>query len=99
MKAWFVGFDLATLFLVLRLLRFTGRPIGLSVSYAWCPLVIKEIANSGHLDALAFFLTTLAICLAVSALFRPVGGPARPWPATSASIRLALAFGAKLYPV
>ena len=39
--------------------------------YAWCPLVIKEIANSGHLDALAYFLATLAIYLAASAAFRP----------------------------
>ena len=71
MKAWFVGFDLATLFLVIRLLRFTGRPFGLSLMYAWCPLVIKEIGNSGHLDASAIFLATLAIYVAVSALFRP----------------------------
>ncbi|MBI3863080.1 MAG: hypothetical protein HY290_14405 [Planctomycetia bacterium] len=98
MKAWFVGFDLATLFVVLRLLQFTGRPLGLSVIYAWCPLVIKEIANSGHLDALAFFLTTLAMYLAIAALFCPARLP-RTGTAIGASILLALACGAKLYPV
>ena len=99
MKAWFVGFELATLFLVIRLLRFTGRPIGLSLTYAWCPLAIKEIGNSGHLDALAFFLATLAIYLAVSALFRPSGSRPRMGRAAVASIFLALACGAKLYPI
>lgn len=99
MKSLFVGFDLGTLYLVIGLLRFTGRPIGLSLIYAWCPLVIKEIGNSGHLDALAFFLTTLAIKIAVSALFRPTVGPSRIWTAASASIFLALACGAKLYPI
>ena len=99
MKAWFAAFDLGTLFLVIRLLRLTGRPIGWSLIYAWCPLVIKEIANSGHLDALAFFLTTLAIERAVSVLFRPVAGPPRTWSAAFPPALLALACGAKLYPV
>src|SRR5207249_1533845 len=69
MKAWFVGFDLATLGLVITLLRFTGRPVGWSLAYGWCPLVIKEFAHSGHLDALAVFLTMLALSLAVRARF------------------------------
>lgn len=99
MKAWFVGFDLATLLLVIRLLRFTDRPVGLSVVYAWCPLVVKEIANSGHLDALAYFLTTLAISLAVRGLFAPQTHWPRWWSAAGASAVLALACGAKLYPV
>lgn len=98
MKAWFVGFDLATLFLVIRLLRFTGRPIGLALVYAWCPLVIKEIGKSGHLDALAFCLATLAVDLAVSALYRPTGSRQRLGTAAAASAVLALASGAKLYP-
>lgn len=100
MKAWFVGFDLATLFVVIRLLRIAGRPMGLSLIYAWCPLVIKEIANSGHLDSLAFFLATLAIYVAVPALFRPADNRAnRIWAAAGALGLLALACGAKLYPI
>src|SRR5262249_37420057 len=107
MKAWFVGFDLATLALVIGLLKFTGRPIGWSVAYGWCPLVLKEVANSGHLDAMAVFLTTLAVSLAVMSLFtRPVDGGAESegsrsarWLAIAAALVLALAVGAKIYPI
>ena len=69
MKAWFVLFDLATIPLVIWLLRWIGKPIGWVVAYAWCPLLIKEVANSGHLDALAVFLSTAAFYLACRAMF------------------------------
>ena len=65
LKIWLLGFDLATCGVILLLLRSTGRPPGLVILYAWCPLVLKEFANSGHLDAIAVFLTTLALWLAV----------------------------------
>jgi hypothetical protein len=65
MKAWMVGWDLATLWLVFRLLSLTGRPIGWAVLYGWCPLLMKEVANSGHLDVIAVFLTTLSLYLLV----------------------------------
>ena len=65
LKIWLLGFDLATGALVLMLLRETGRPLGMFVLYAWCPLVLKEFSNSGHLDVIAVFLTTLAMWLAV----------------------------------
>lgn len=71
MKAWFVLFDLMTLAIVVGLLRRMGRPSTEVVVYAWCPLVIKEIANSGHLDSLAVFLTTLSFYVALKALFPP----------------------------
>lgn len=99
MKAWFVGFDLATLLLVVRLLRLTDRPVGWAVAYAWCPLLIKEIANSGHLDSLAVFLTTLSLWLAVRVLFQPGTAASNRWAATASSLVLALAVGAKLYPL
>jgi hypothetical protein len=99
MKAWFVAFDLATLVLVLRLLALARLPPGLSLIYAWCPLLIKEIANSGHLDALAFFLTTAAGYFALQVLFFPdrLRSPRRT--AVFAASLLALAAGSKLYPV
>jgi hypothetical protein len=115
LKIWLLGFDLATGGLVLLLLRQTGRPLGMVVLYAWCPLVLKEFANSGHLDVIAVFLTTLAMWLAVrsAACGRGrAGGQATdarhepPTPvgrrgldAMAGGVVLALAVGAKLYPV
>jgi len=59
MKIWLVAFDMLTLTLVIVLLRLSGLPFGLSIIYGWCPLLMKEVANSGHLDAIAVLLTAL----------------------------------------
>lgn len=100
MKAWFVAFDLATLALVLRLLRQSGRHRGWAVAYGWCPLVVKEIANSGHLDALATCLMTFAVSLLLSALTTSPEQAARRYRlSVGAAFALALGVGAKLYPV
>jgi hypothetical protein len=100
MKAWFVLFDLLTIVVVIKLLWVCGRPPSAVVIYAWCALVIKEIANSGHLDSLAVLLTTLSCYLAAKALFPPVANSR--WPrrgAVGAAFVLGLAVGAKLYPL
>lgn len=107
MKAWFIGFDIATLFAVIALLRLCNMPVGFSVIYAWCPLLMKEVANSGHLDAVAVLLTTLAVYLVAkfmaSRAIESRGWSAIMGPATSQlaliAIVLALAVGAKLYPI
>ncbi|WP_345321445.1 hypothetical protein [Novipirellula rosea] len=106
MKAWFIGLDIATLFVVIGLLRRCKKPVGLCVIYAWCPLLMKEIANSGHLDAIAVFLTTLGLYLVVRSLgFQPGKNNNSTTQAGSlgyamlASVVLGLAVGAKLYPV
>lgn len=99
MKTWFVSFDLATLLLVIQLLKFAGRPVGLALIYAWCPLLIKEVANSGHLDSLAFCLATVAAYLTVQASYAPGQLRSPQQTAVLATLVLALAVGAKLYPV
>ena len=106
MKAWFVAFDIGTLLLVIWMLRFAGRPLGWSLAYAWCPLVIKEVANSGHLDALAVFLTMAAVCLATAAVsarheatINSRRRSRRFCFALAGALFLALGVGAKLYPV
>jgi len=97
MKLWLVAFDMLTLVIVVGLLRLTGLPIGLSVIYGWCPLLMKEVANSGHLDAVAVFLTALfAYLLARLAVRTCHNGRGI---AIAAAVVLALAVGAKLYPV
>lgn len=50
-------FDLATVLLVMWLLRNLNQPPARALAHAWCPLVLKEFANTGHLDAIAVCLT------------------------------------------
>ncbi|MCM2370206.1 hypothetical protein [Aporhodopirellula aestuarii] len=97
-KAVLIAFDLATLILVIQILRLCKRPVALCISYAWCPLIMKEVANSGHLDAIAVFLTTLAVYMFARSLQAPRGHASRLGKAAAAFV-LALGVGAKLYPV
>lgn len=106
MKGWFVFFDLLTIAVVLKLLRRCGYHRSLVVIYAWCPLVTKELANSGHLDSLAVFLTSLSAYHMAKSLFvfpeqLPAAAPGRVRPAEILwpALILGLAVGAKLYPV
>jgi len=97
MKALLVAFDLATLVVVIQLVRAVGLHPGWSMAYGWCPLMMKEVANGGHLDSIAVFLATLAVWLLVKtwqvASLNGVRG------AIISGTALALAIGAKLYPV
>ncbi|MEM9353245.1 MAG: hypothetical protein AAGA92_09545 [Planctomycetota bacterium] len=99
LKAWIVAFDLATLWTVFALLRHCGMHSGWAVVYAWCPLALKEFANSGHLDSIAVLLTCLALLLLVRS---GSGDRLRTTPLRGtlpAALVLALGVGAKLYPL
>lgn len=98
MKVILTLFDLMTVWLLLAILRHVGRQAGWAILYAWSPLVLKECANSGHLDSIAVCLTTGAtICL-----LRGLGlirvSSKYSWLMLSALL-LGLGVGAKLYPV
>ena len=54
----FIGFDL----LLIRLLL-TAAPAGYVLLYAWCPLVIKEIAFTAHPDGMGACLVIAAVLL------------------------------------
>lgn len=99
MKGMLVLFDLATVLVVIGLLRLAGKHIGWAIAYGWCPLVIKEVANTGHLDSLAVLLTTLALYFAVQPLACEVRGRSGRVQMAVAAVLLALAVGAKLYAV
>ncbi|MEM9366264.1 MAG: hypothetical protein AAGD07_09715 [Planctomycetota bacterium] len=100
LKSWLAGFDLATLLLILLCLRLAARPDSWCVLYAWCPLVLKEFANSGHLDAIAVMLTTLAIWLLGRAASQCGSKRSdRRRDVWLACVALAFAVGAKLYPI
>ena len=104
MKAWLLAFDLGTLWVLISLLQRLRLPVGWALAYGWCPLVMKEFANSGHLDSIAIFLTMLALSCTVKAKCTNAAdgtGALRSgfgWWVLSAAF-LALAVGAKLYPI
>jgi alpha-1,6-mannosyltransferase len=52
-KLLILGCDLLTLGVLLAWLRALGRPTAWALLYAWHPLVVVELAGSGHLDAVA----------------------------------------------
>jgi hypothetical protein len=51
--------------MIVLLLRRAGRPLNRLVAYAWHPLPMWEIANSGHVDALMVALMLVGLWLAV----------------------------------
>lgn len=63
MKLPFLAFDMLTILLLWRLLDLTGRPRNRALIYAWNPLVVVEVAGSGHNDSAAVFLLLAAIYL------------------------------------
>jgi hypothetical protein len=87
MKATMVGFELLTLLAVLGLLNSFGLPLQRVLIYAWHPLIVWEIAGSGHIDAIAIAF----ICLALLA-------HRRKWE-TATGIALACAVLIKLIPL
>ena len=52
MKLALVACDLMTILVLWRWLVATGRNEWLTLTYAWNPLVVLEVAHSGHIDAL-----------------------------------------------
>jgi alpha-1,6-mannosyltransferase len=87
MKAALVACDLMTILILWRWLALAGKPEWLVLTYAWNPLVVLEIAHSGHLDALG------AMCIAASAYWL-----ARRRTAL-ASVAYVLAVATKLLPI
>ena len=65
MKLALLGCDLLTIVVLWRWLVVTGRREWLVLAYAWNPLVVLEVAHSGHIDALgALWITASAYWLA-----------------------------------
>ena len=87
MKLALVACDLLTIAVLLAWLTSTNRSPWLALMYAWNPLVILEVAHSGHIDALG------ALWIAVSAWMLSTGRGLR------ASIAFVLAVATKLLPI
>lgn len=59
-KLLVIAADLVTCWLLVRLLRRLGRPAHEALLYAWNPLVVKELAGSGHVDGVMVLLAVVA---------------------------------------
>lgn len=80
LQALLISVDLATLYLITRLTSARNAML-----YAWCPLVIKEIAFSAHPDG-------IGICLALAAIVLTMKKRTE-----LAAVCLGLAVGAKIF--
>jgi alpha-1,6-mannosyltransferase len=87
MKLALVACDLLTIAVLVAWLTSTNRSPWLALMYAWNPLVILEIAHSGHVDALG------ALWIAVAAWMLSTGRGMR------AAIAFVLAVATKLLPI
>lgn len=64
LKLLLIAFDLGVVWLLGRIGGRLGQGAAAAAVYGWCPLAIKEIAGSGHLDSiLIFFLPAAALSL------------------------------------
>src|SRR4051812_1534848 len=87
MKWALVLCDLLTIAVLIAWLRATRRSPWLALVYAWNPLVILEVAHSGHIDALG------ALWIAISAWMLSTGRGMR------AAAAFVLAVATKLLPI
>lgn len=62
-KLAFLGVEVGLVSAILALLRRSGRPLGRVLVYAWNPLVVIEVAWSGHHDVLVVGLLLWALLL------------------------------------
>lgn len=86
-KLLLITVDIGVCLVLLFLLRRAGLAEKYLLLYAWCPLVVKEVAGSGHADSLPALLLLLALL---------EQGADRQ---TRASFWLSLAVLAKLIPI
>jgi alpha-1,6-mannosyltransferase len=61
MKVTMVGFDLASVGILLRLLALSALPPERILIYAWHPLILWEFSGSGHIDAAVVTFVALAL--------------------------------------
>lgn len=95
MKSTILLFDLGTVLLLWRVLVVRQMHPAWTISYAWSPLVLKEFANSGHLDAITVCLTLASVLW----LLPPRGRRLSIAHVLVSSVLAGLAVGGKLYPI
>lgn len=58
-----VVFDSLCVLLIIAILKQLALPLSQVLIYAWSPLVLKEFANSGHMDTIAMAMVLLSLLL------------------------------------
>ena len=87
MKTFMVLCEAVTLTALIKILRALNLRPEQSLLYAWCPLLVWEIAGSGHLDSVAM------ACISLALLFRLRRRP------ILTGLFLGLAIMTKFYPI
>jgi hypothetical protein len=87
LKVAFVVCEFGIVFVLLDVLRLTGKGAHLVLAFAWNPLSAIEVAGSGHIDIVGALLLTVSAAALV-----------RRWRATAA-VALGLAIAVKFLPV
>lgn len=94
LKLVLIIFELATGAVVLLWLKRMNISLKWSSIYFFSPLLLKEIANSAHLDSIAVFFATLSVYLIWSS-----NKNSHSWVSLAGWVSLALAVASKLYPI
>lgn len=87
LRVAFVACEFAIVFLLLDILRCTGKSAHLALAFAWNPLLAIEVAGSGHIDIVG----ALLLVASAAALMRR-------W-RTAAALAFGLAVAVKFLPV
>ena len=91
--------DIAILFSMRGLLRQVGMSYAWCLAYGWCPLAIKEVANSAHIDNLAVLFTLVMLQLLLRAGRASSAGQQSQLTWSMAAACLGLAVLSKSYPI
>lgn len=77
MKLLWLTCDLATAWVLVRIARDTGRDEGRTLLlYAWAPLLLVEVAMSGHMEPLGLLMMAVAIWASGKHAYRALSGAA-----------------------
>ncbi len=68
LKSWLMLFDIATILGILVLLKQLSIHQSWAILYSWSPLVLKEYANSGHLDTITVAFSVWAVVILIRAV-------------------------------
>ena len=109
-KLMLVLFDIGVIICLAWLIAVLKRHPAWLIAYAWNPLVLKEIANGGHLDSIAIFFFTAGVAVflwtakQIEIRVRKESDNANKksvlgWASATSGGLIGLGIGAKLFPV